>query len=175
MRKARGPVLVTIGIFCAVVALAFSKDSVWKEYVYAEDGFAISAPAKPKLEKKMLGRVGGEVEAHFYYFPVKDSYLLITCFPLHPSDQRAPQQVLNDEKESAVPKLGSLVSENSISLGGYPGIEIEAQTVPMHSRVRYYAVGRRMYMLMAVAPREKPFPAELQRWSESFRLVGEQK
>jgi hypothetical protein len=42
-------------------------------------------------------------------------------------------------------------------------------------RGRFYVVDRKIYMLEALVPRKKPFPAELQRWYESFRLVGAEK
>jgi hypothetical protein len=40
-----------------------------------------------------------------------------------------------------------------------------------HEQGRFYAVERKMYALTVSAPKEKPFPGELQRWYSSFRII----
>jgi len=40
--------------------------SGWKEYVYAEDGFAVSAPAQPTFESTPAETGLGSVDAHNY-------------------------------------------------------------------------------------------------------------
>jgi len=50
MTKYRKSTLFIICTFCTVVA--FCQTSKWKEYVYAEDGFAISSPLEPRMEKR---------------------------------------------------------------------------------------------------------------------------
>src|SRR5712692_6319026 len=38
----------------------------WKEYVYADDGFAVSAPVQPKMNKGPVKSAAGEIELHYY-------------------------------------------------------------------------------------------------------------
>jgi hypothetical protein len=61
--------------------LAFCQAGEWKEYVYAEDGFAISSPVEPRMEKRTMKPIGGEVEAHFYYFPAPGLIMAVMLCP----------------------------------------------------------------------------------------------
>lgn len=168
--KYRKSILFAACIFGAVVA--FCQASERKEYVYSDDGFAISAAAEPRIEKRTMKPVAGEVEAHFYFFPVKDAQMVVMYAPLHPDDKRTPEQGLNDAKKGITLSGATLVSEKAISIGKYPGIELEAEDAQYHQRGRFYAVERKMYTLAVAWPKDKPFPPEAQRWYDSFRVVG---
>ena len=50
----------------ACVALTAQAQGGWKEYVYAEDGFAISAPFQPVLQSESKDTPIGSVDAHNY-------------------------------------------------------------------------------------------------------------
>jgi hypothetical protein len=92
MTKYRKSTLFIICTFCTVVA--FCQTSKWKEYVYAEDGFAISSPLEPRMEKRTMKPIGGEVEAHFYYFPAPGLIMAVMYAPLLPNDKRTPEEAL---------------------------------------------------------------------------------
>jgi len=53
------PFLVSVLLVCGA-ALVFSQDQAakpeWKEYAYADDGFALTAPSKPTLENGKKGK-----------------------------------------------------------------------------------------------------------------------
>ena len=170
MTNYRKATLFTICTFFAV--MAFCQTSEWKEYVYAEDGFAISSPVEPHIEKRTLKPVAGEVEAHFYFTPLPGSQMVVMYAPLHPSDKRTTEQALNDAKAGIALSGARLISEKTISIGKYPGIELEAEDAQYLQRGRFYAVERRMYTLAVSWPKDKPIPAEAQRWYDSFRIVS---
>jgi len=153
-------------------ALALSEDRAWKEYAYPADGFAISSPVAPVLQKRMMKPVAGEVEAHFYFIPLESCQLVVMYAALHPSDKRTPEQALQDSMKGITLSGAKLISEKSISLGNYPGIELEIDDGRHHQRGRFYAIDRRMYTLAADVPSGKEFPPEVERWYKSFRIVG---
>jgi hypothetical protein len=170
MTKYRKSTLFAICTFFAV--MAFCQAGEWKEYVYAEDSFAISSPLEPRIEKRTMKPVAGEVEAHFYFIPLQNSQMVVMYAPLHPNDKRTPEQALNDAKKGITLSGATLISEKTISIGKYPGIELEAEDAQSRQRGRFYAVERKMYTLAVSWPKDKPFPAEAQRWYDSFRLVS---
>jgi hypothetical protein len=114
--------------FCIFLAITvFPQTSEWKEYVYADDGFAIVWPSQPVIQKRIMKSKAGDVEAHLYHVPLENYQLLFMCAPLHPNDQRTPKQALEDAKKGPNLTGAKLISEKSISLGRYPGIEIETE------------------------------------------------
>lgn len=152
--------------------VAFCQTTEWKEYVYAEDGFAVSSPLEPRIVKRTMNPVAGEVEAHFYFIPLQNSQMVVMYAPLHPNDKRTPEQALSDAKKGISLSGATLISEKTISLGKYPGVELESEDPQNRQRGRFYAVERKMYTLAVSWPKDKPFPAESQRWYDSFRVVG---
>jgi hypothetical protein len=170
MAKYRRAVLFATFTFCAIVA--FCQAGEWKEYVYAEDGFAISSPAEPRMEKRTMKPIGGEVEAHFYYFPAPGLIMAVMYAPLLPNDKRAPEEALKGAKKGLDLSGATVLSEKAISLGKYPGTELEVEDSQYRQRGRFYAVERKVYTLVASWPKDKPLPAEAQRWYDSFRLVS---
>ena len=170
MTKYRKPTLFTLCTFFAVVA--FCQDIEWKEYAYAEEGFAISSPVEPRIEKRTMKPVAGEVEAHFYFIPLENSQMVVMYAPLHPNDKRTAEQALKDAQNGITLSGAKLISQKTISLGKYPGLELEAEDEQNRQRGRFYAVDRKMYTLAVAWPKGKPFPAEGQRWYDSFRLVS---
>ncbi len=146
----------------------------WKEYAYPQDGFSISAPVTPKMEReKAQAAVGGNVELHYYGITLADnSGFMVVVSPLLPNDDRKPQQVLEDAKKGAIDSVnGKLMSESPASMDNNPGIQIEFQAGNQHSRNRYFVVGRKLYQLAALAPQDKPIPADADRFFSSFRLI----
>jgi hypothetical protein len=94
------------------------------------------------------------------------------------SDQRTPEQVLNDAKNHYASYFGTsfklasparVIYEKRISLGKYPGIEFQMQHENIRCVGRFYVIDRRAYSLTVGTG--LPFPDEMQRWYRSFRLI----
>ncbi len=156
---------------------AFSSPEApeWKQYVYEEDGFAISAPAEPGFRRSTAIVGPGEVEQHFYSVSLgDDSGWMAIAYTLDPEDERRPEQILAEKRDSALESVhGKLISEMPILLDGYIGLQVELESDKYRARNRYFAVGRRMYELLSIAPMEKPIHKETDRFYRSFRLVGQ--
>lgn len=159
-------------LFCCASA-ASVQTSEWKEYPYSEDGFAISAPSDPRIQKDIVPMADGNVEIHYYSIPLPgDCGWMIVTYTLNDADTRAPQQVLIDARDNALESVHArLISEMPVSIDGYMGVQIELEADKYRARNRYYVVGRRMYQLLSIAPMEKPIPRDTDRFYRSFRLL----
>ena len=171
--RSKAGILIAGGIICAVAAL--SQPAAWKEFVYTNDGFAISAPSEPTLQKRIMKPVAGEVEAHIYVVPLKDAQLMLMYAPFHPNDKRTPEEALKAAKDGVALSGAKVVYEKKISLGDYPGIEIETEDAEYHQRGRFYVIDRKVYTLAVAAPKDAPFPTAMSRWYDSFRILHEGK
>ena len=186
MPKSRNTALFTFCICFTVLGL--SQSTEWKEYVYAEDGFAISAPLRPSIVPHYLdGGKGEGLVGHSYFFPLTRQQqeggaynFLLEVSLRRDNDQRTPEQVLHDAKNNYASYFGTsyklaspatVIYEKPISLGKYPGIEFEMQ----HENVRrvglFYVIDRRAYSFTVDTQTQLPFPEEMQRWYRSFRLI----
>jgi hypothetical protein len=173
MRKSQRTALFAFCIFFTVIAL--SQSSQWKEYVYAEDGFAILSPREPEIQKHTLPVKMGEVEAHMYRIPLENYLVVIMYIPFHPDDKRTWEQALTDAKEALSKSGAKLISEKPILLEKYPGVEIEVEDARYHQQGRFYIAERKMYAVTASTLKGKAFTQEIQRWFDSFRLVEPKK
>jgi hypothetical protein len=165
MRVTKRFVLPAICLFFCV--LAWPQADAWKEYVYATDGFAITSPVAPTMQKRTREGENGPIEAHFYFVPVQGGQLIMICAPL----QARGEEALETAKK-AISSSKSLISLKSISFGKYPGFEQETDDGKQHQLGRMYAIEGRLYMLAASVPSGKALPAEADRWYKSFRLVS---
>jgi hypothetical protein len=184
MPKSRSTALFTFCICFTVLGL--SQSTEWKEYVYAEDGFAISAPLAPFIHPDYLdGGKGEGLLGHSYFFPLTRQQqeasgynFLLEVTLRRDGDQRTPEQVLNDAKNHYASYFGTsfklasparVIYEKPISLGKYPGIEFQMQHENIRCVGRFYVIDRRAYSLTVGTG--LPFPDEMQRWYRSFRLI----
>jgi hypothetical protein len=66
----------------------------------------------------------------------------------------------------------TLIEERDISLGNYPGREALVETKwnnqPNKTKIRFYLVGNRMYLIMVSIPKDGTFTAEMETFLQSF-------
>jgi hypothetical protein len=156
---------------CAVLAASAQRD--WKEYVYAGDGFAISAPLQPAFAKETKDTGIGPVEAHNYTMDLGNE----TSVGINVTDFKIGQGIdakliLEATKAGIAGSLnGKIVSEKEVSLGSAPGIQFDLETDANHMRFRYFFIEGKLFALISAAPRAKSFAPETDRIFNSFRLV----
>ena len=158
----------------ACVALAAPVQSGWKEYVYAEDGFAISAPAQPSLQTEATATPVGPLDAHNYTVDLGNG----STVGVNATDFKMGQGIdaklmLGGIKEGLAASMqGKIVSEKEISLGPNPGVEFEMVAEASHMRIRCFFIDGKLFVLMSMAPLAKPIAPETGRIFDSFRLVA---
>jgi hypothetical protein len=155
-------------------ALAVPVQSGWKEYVYAEDGFAISAPIQPTVQTESKDTPVGPVDAHNYVVDLgNDIAIGVNATDFKMGQGIDAKLVLAATKAGLAESLqAKIISEKEISLGSEPGLELELSTDSNHMRFRYFFIEGKLFALMSTAPLAKPFAPETTRMFDSFRLVG---
>jgi hypothetical protein len=145
----------------------------WKEYGYANDGFALSAPSQPVLEKKPVDTAVGQVQEHLYKIRLGDDTGIMLNVIDYGNRSKLSPEVLQKLKDSAITTVkGKILSEKNISLDNNPGIEFELMgSEGYHSRSRYYIIGNKLIALASYAGEGKPLPPDTTRMLDSLRLL----
>jgi len=168
----------TLGKSVAVLvfwsAVSVGQTAAWKEYKYADYGFAFTSPSQPLSDKQTTVTAIGEVELQIYSIDLGgDSGVLISIADFgKQSEKMAARDVLQAMKNGSLhTDTMKLVSEREISLDNNPGLEFEIADLRYHGRARYYFIKGRVIGLFSVAPASKPFSADANRVLDSFRLL----
>jgi hypothetical protein len=162
----------------ALLTLLFAgtaEAASWMEYAYPNDGFAISAPSKPALEKDTLRLPSGILEQHTYTIKMTGgAEFSVVVAPVAQNEQRQVPQLLSDFKRFARMGIGvTHASDQPISLAGYAGLQMEDTTATDRFARRYFVVGRKTYQVVAFTPlNQPPLSAEETQFFNSFRLIG---
>ena len=166
--------MAVLSALFACVALVAQAQSGWKEYVYAEDGFAISAPMQPTFQTESKDTPIGSVDAHNYTIDLGNGIAIgINATDFKIGQAVDAKLILAATKAGLAESLqGKIVSEKEISLGSEPGLELEVVTDTNHMRFRYFFINGKLFALMSTAPLAKPFAPETTRMFDSFRLVA---
>ena len=163
----------------ALVTGAAQADT-WKEYVFDDDGFAVSAPSQPELTSQPIYVASGTADAHVYTTAAgSDTALMLFVFQRDRADRRTTAQFHEQARQGSLdPVNGKLRRRSDLKLGKFAGIELEfeAQHPELDTRThqvrsRYYMVGHKIFHLIAIAPIGAPFPDDAERWFKSFRLT----
>jgi hypothetical protein len=159
-------------VFVTAVVLADSRE--WKEYLYADDLFAISTPFPPTVKERTAKTKFGMIVARYYNVSLGgDSGLMLTASEQHRDDHRTPPQVFTEAKQRSLAGIGAtLVSEAPVSLEGNVGVQVEFESPKYRGLIRYFVVSRRFYQLMSVAPIGKEIAPETDHFFASFRLIN---
>src|SRR5262252_7888583 len=174
------PIITGIGLLIALASGASAQTDSWKEYVFNDDGFTISAPSEPELTSQPINVAGGTADAHVYKTAVgSNTALMLFVFRRDRADRRTAAQFHEQARQGSLDAVnGKLRRRSDLKLGKFAGVELEfeAQHPELDTRThqvrsRYYIVGRKIFHLIAIAPISAPFPDDAERWFKSFRLT----
>jgi hypothetical protein len=144
--------IYTAPLFC-------QQPDPWKEYVYSDDGFAVSTPVEPKLDQSSKTRLyvskGSSNE--------KMAVAVLTVIG------KSDQEILDMMKQSyAKNALVAPSSIEEISFVNVPALRAQKQVGEKHYSMLSFCVGGRLFMLEVSAGPEG------ERFINSFRLVAAQ-
>src|SRR5262249_34129440 len=176
MRTRLADALVSLSIATTLFAsplFAQNQPNGWKEYSYPSDGFAVSAPAEPGFIKQDKPTPAGNVEIHNYTIELgNNSGVMISSAPLQ-GQQSDSKVVLQKARDGAVGAVnGKLISEQEITLQGFPGLEFQVANDAFHARVRMYLLKTRLITAMTIAPKETQLPQNSSRVLDSLKLIA---
>jgi hypothetical protein len=145
----------------------------WKSYSYPADGFNITFPSEPALQKQNVPTDAGTFELRAYLVTVGEAALYVgVCDYGSAVVGRDPETVLQGAKNGAIENVKAhLTREKKITLGTYPGVEFEAENDTMHFNARIYLVGTTLYQTLTAAPLAHPY-AGVTRFLDSFQLIA---
>ena len=145
----------------------------WKTYSYPADGFSASFAFEPGQQKKNVPTDAGTFELRAYIAQDGEAAMFVgVCDYGTAASGRDPAKLLQGAKNGALSNTNAhLLSEKSITLGIYPGIEFEADSDTMHFSARIYLVGTTLYQALTAAPLGKPY-AGVPRFLDSFQLIA---
>jgi FimV-like protein len=176
-----GALAVTIfilGIALFLLRDQLSSDAGWREFAPEEGRFSILVPRTPRKTTETTETQIGTIDTHIFVVTHGDfTYIMVyNDFPqrlINSSDSRA---MLNGARDGAVESLGGrLLSENSISINGFPGRELKVKVSegPYTSvaQVRIYLVRNRLYQIYAIAPEARASSPDVKKFLDSFKLL----
>jgi hypothetical protein len=149
------------------LAFAQLRTASWKEYVFADEGFAITLPEAPNPHPDPV--LPDMTVDTVSLLPGAGLTLRVS------HEIRDCTEVLAQLKDDALKvKSGTEPSsEKDVSVDGYPGVEfqynLDANRSSFH---RFYCVNGRFYTFSSVWPSTQPLPAAAVRIVSSFRLLN---
>lgn len=172
-RLAGGLLLFIAASLLVTPLFAQSPQSGWKEYSYANDGFAVSAPAEPAFAKQDKPTAAGNVETHNYTIELgNNSGVMISSAQFQGQTTESSKMLLQRARDGALNAVnGKLVSEQEITLQGFPGLEFQFANDAFHARVRMYLLKTRLVTSMAIAPKGSDLPANADKVLSSLKLL----
>jgi len=138
----------------------------WKEFNFRDGNFRVMFPDNPQQQ------TGTELNLHeFSATAGAESYAL--AYADYPPGTDG-ESVVNRERDSIVNGLGgSVVDEKRTSVEGYPGKWVRFVGQNTSGELAIYFVGRRLYVLHALAPKSAKRPQGFSEFLNSFRLLSQ--
>jgi len=173
---APGVVFLLSGLALAAQSQATSASTAppveWKTYSYPSDGFSVSFPAEPQIQKQNVPTEAGGFELRTYLATPGSVALYVgVCNYGSAVAGRDPESVLNGAKNGALNNAKAhIVTENKINLGVHSGLEFEAESDNMHFSARIYLVGNTLYQVLTAAPLTDRYAGST-RFLDSFQLI----
>jgi hypothetical protein len=150
----------------------------WNEFKSAKGAFSIMMPGNPIEQTQSANTAIGVIEAHLFTLKQEDAMRTIgyTDYPAAFIKDNSSKKLLDDSRDSAISNTGAkLIKETPISLGVYPGREMQAEspdgTIIVHART--FLVKNRVYTVQVVAYKQKFSPESNSRFFDSFKVTAQ--
>jgi hypothetical protein len=160
----------------AAPGLGFQGSAEWVRYTSDEGRYSALIPQQPKLSSQEATAPGGEKFTQ-YMAQTNDAE---SIYMLGYFDYTANMVFSLDKARDGVMEAtkGTLIKEEAISLGGNPGRELKIATkngdFDLLVRVRFYEIGRRIYILQHIFQKSSDTPAiaaKSTRFFDSFKAT----
>lgn len=143
----------TIAIYLVLTIASLANgaqgNAEWVRYVSLEGRYSVLVPIQPKLISQESSNQAGNTFVHYLAQAMDADGLFVTGYFDLASDMTYSLDKGRDGFVSAV--KGTLLSEEAVSLGGQPGLELKLVAKKAEYefliRARIYLVGKRVYNL----------------------------
>lgn len=152
----------------------------YQEFKSQAGRFSVETPVRLSPFTLVERTRDGTMAIHFFMRALGDRVYSVEYFDFSEAalDQHSPQELLDFARDDALARTKSkLVSEISIVLNGYPGLEIEMQGrlangTKVTTRAHLFLVENRMYAIMVDAQTGRMSDDEMDDFIDSFKLLG---
>ena len=159
--------LASLVFVTTTLAVGEQKPAAWKEYVFSEDGFAITLPDKPTSHRE-----SDLPETTVYSVSVGPNAKLSLHVPHQKMDCAATMSQLKGGALAGQSGIDSS-SVKTVALGKNTGLEYEWKLSPdRQAYSRHYCVNGRLYSFSVGWPSGHSRPAAVVRILKSFRLLS---
>lgn len=168
--------VLLLGSFALLGGCGGAGGGQWQQFGASEGGFTVSMPGQPVKRQEALTTAVGPLQSWSYSVAPAQGVAYGVDYADYPSavvQRYPPDAVLNSARDALVAKVnGRLRDERAISLGGYPGRELQLDVATGgFVRARLYLVGQRQYQVVAVIPNDKAGSQDASRFLNSFKLL----
>lgn len=183
--------MVHKGIILLLIIVAFSmttgfqqasSQTNWQVFISKEGGFKLLLPGKPAEQTIPINSPSGSSIFHTFASIGKDGAIYTFAYFDLPGFKNSPDQItsaLDTARNGHIASTnGKLISEKKISLGEYPGREVEAKTPVAIVTSRIYLVKNRMCLTSVFVPEAKAGSETIgknaSKFLDSFRILPTQ-
>lgn len=147
------------------------KKTNWQEFSSKDGNFVVQMPGVPVETKNMINGTAFSTELHTFSVKIGSSVYGVSYFDF-PKDVslKTPEEVINASRDGAISNInGRLLSEQPISLDGYPGKDVVIEVAKMPPmRMRLFMMERRIYNLSAITTEAQ----DAEKFVTSFKLLN---
>lgn len=159
-------------VWLTTASLALAQE--WKTYVAGQDGFSVKVPGQPKRIANTIPSAFGPVKLIFHGFSVDKLAFFASFYDLPPTWTGDVDKALDGERNRGLGNTGcELVSEKPVDVAGVKGRDVVADqtTGTQRVRARNFVIGRRLYSLILIGPRDETADAVAKEFFDSFALT----
>jgi len=155
-------------------------ETTWSEFSSAEGAFSVLMPGAPTEETQTQDTEMGAIDVHSFTFEQGGVAYLVgyNIFPAAVIEAASPAALLNGARDGQAKAVnGTLVNEQEITLGAYPGrdLEIRAEDADgiktLHTRI--YMVEDKLYQILVVGLEGQSAAEDTIKFLDSFKLLEE--
>ena len=143
----------------------------WVTYNSEPGRFSVLIPEIPTDKTETIQSDPAPYTTHFLKVRGLNSAFIIGWAEYDPSFDPNPSHELELNRENFIKGInGSLITNKSLTLDGFPSIEFTAETASMLYKSRIYLVGRRPYQLLAITAKGLDDSTNINRFFDSFKV-----
>ena len=162
-------------LMAVVIGMAGAPRGPWFEATSPQGAYTVAVPGHPYLQRSRMQDpdlglcFAGSLVVKRASSAYSVGYLDETVRPAHETPQKFLHRARNEFTNT---RYSRLVSERSVTVGGYPALDFALAVAGDHAvRVRMIVVGNRRYQLAAFVPAREVASPTVERFLGSFRLA----
>jgi hypothetical protein len=176
----RKRVIVVMALLLAMGVMGCSPAPKSQEFKSEAGKFSVMTPVALKEQTQTMDMKVGKIVSHMFLgnFGGIGYGVGYSDYPEEAVRKSDPEKILDGARNGAVSNVnGKLVMETKITLEGNPGRELivdakSTQGEDLTIKSRLFLVKNRLYVVMAAAKKGKVAFSELDKFLQSFKLIG---